>query len=179
MRLGFILRWSLGVVVVALLGLGGGSAIAAEQIILKYSIFQESASVSELTTFAETGEASPSLQSLFRMANQDPEPVRRVLIQPIQADHVVLDRFLNSFVGKFILTQISQVIYTPAQVADEQALRSALVLSAAADGQISLLEVLQRYPTQQVEVDGDRLQGVYQQLKSLEEQLRNLRLYLP
>jgi len=52
------------------------SAIAAEQVVLKYRIFRESISVEELTTFAETGELSTSLRLNFALARQNPKVVR-------------------------------------------------------------------------------------------------------
>lgn len=147
---------------------------AAEQVVLKYKVFRESVSVQELSTFSETGELSPSLQSLFSLAQQDPEQVRRSLNQEVQASPVVLDRLLNSFVGGFLLEQVSQTVHTPSDQANHQALRAALVLSSAKDNRLSLMEVIQNYPTNEVEVEGERLLNAYLQLKGLEERLQNL-----
>lgn len=51
------------------------SAIAADQFMLKYRIW-ESISVEELTTFAETGELSTSLRLNFALARQNPKVSR-------------------------------------------------------------------------------------------------------
>lgn len=78
------------------------------------------------------------------------------------------------------MDQISQVIYTPSRRADRQALRSALVLSASQDGQVSLIKIIKNYPTDEVEVDGivyrrrHRLEGAYRQLRRLQTSLRYL-----
>nr|WP_104905840.1 alpha/beta hydrolase [Nostoc sp. 'Lobaria pulmonaria (5183) cyanobiont'] len=66
------------------------------------------------------------------------------------------------------------VISTPSQRANRQALRAALVLSANQDGQVSLIEIIKNYPTNEVEVDGDRLQGAYRQLRRLQTSLQDL-----
>jgi hypothetical protein len=120
------------------------AAIAAERIVLTYGTFGRSLSVEELDTFATTGEQSPSLQAYFRMSRADPQPVRQSLSQPIEADPVLLDR-------------LGAVIQTRSNRANRQALRSALVLSASDDSQMTLLEILQNYPTSELHVKGELL----------------------
>ncbi|WP_414528378.1 alpha/beta hydrolase [Nodularia chucula] len=150
------------------------SAFAAEQVLLKYGIFRESISVEELSTFAETGELSSALRVNFALAQQDPKAIRPYLTTPVNIDLVVLDRVLNSPIGNVILDELSQVIHTPSRTADRQALRAALVLSANEDGQVTLLEVIQNYPTTSVEVDGERLETAYHQLRRLQVGLQDL-----
>lgn len=149
-------------------------AIAAEQVVLKYRVFRESISVKELSTFAETGELSTSLRINFALAQQDPKKVRQYLTEPVKVNLVLLDRVLNSPVGNVVLDQVSQVVHTPSRRADRQALRSALILSASSDSNISLIETIQNYPTSEVEVDGDRLETAYRQLRQLGGRLQDL-----
>ncbi len=148
-------------------------AIAAERVVLKYKILRESVSVPELTTFAQTGQVSNDLQTYFRLSGQKPETVRRTLTQPIKVDPVLLDRVLNSPIGDGILDQLGQAIQTPKGGAERQALRAALTLSASGDGTVSILEILQNYPTQEVVVDGNRIEGAYRRLNELADRLRN------
>lgn len=149
------------------------NALAAEQVVLKYRIFRESISVNELTTFAETGELSRSLRVNLALARQDPRVVRRYLTEPVKVNLVFLDRVLNSSVGNLVLDNVSQVIHTPSRRADRQALRSAMILSARQDGQISLIEIIQNYPTQEVEVEGDRLESAYRTLRRIGGRLQD------
>ncbi|MDM9582930.1 alpha/beta hydrolase [Nostoc sp. GT001] len=65
-------------------------------------------------------------------------------------------------------------MYTPSRRADRQALRAALVLSASQDRQVSLIEIIKNYPTNEVEVDGNRLESVYRQLRRLQTNLQDL-----
>ncbi|NDJ19208.1 alpha/beta hydrolase [Myxacorys almedinensis] len=148
-------------------------AFSAEQVVLKYRVLRESVSVSELTTFANTGQASPDLQTYFRLSRQNPEAVRQTLTRQVSVNPVLLDRVLNSPLGNGILDQLGQAIQTPRGGAERQALRAALTLSASDDGKVSILEILQKYPTQEVVVDGDRVEGTYRQLNQLAERLRN------
>lgn len=149
------------------------AANAAERVVLRYRIFRQSLSVEELSRFAETGELSRTLRSNLALARQDPQQVRRYLTEPVKVNPIFLDRLLNSPVGNTLLDEVSQVIYTPSRRADRQALRAALVLSAR-DGQLSLIEVLQNYPTQEVQVDGDRLEVAYRQLRRLGGRVQDL-----
>lgn len=147
---------------------------AAEQIVLKYRVFRQSFPVKELSTLADTGQPSLTLRAALVLAKQDPQKVRNYLTAPVPVNPVILDRVLNSPVGNVILDQMSQVIHTPTRKADRQAMRSALVLSAAKDNDIKLIEVIRNYPTTEVEVDGDNLEKAYRQLRSLQGSLQNI-----
>ncbi|MEH2152401.1 alpha/beta hydrolase [Nostoc sp.] len=149
-------------------------AFAAERVVLKYGIFRESLSVEELSTFAQTGELSGLLKVNLALARQDPKAIRQYLTKPVKVNPVFLDKVLNSQIGNIILDQISQVTYTPSRTADRQALRAALVLSASQDGQVSLIEIIKNYPTNEVEVDGNRLESAYRQLRRLQTNLQDL-----
>ncbi|HTL89734.1 MAG TPA: alpha/beta hydrolase [Leptolyngbya sp.] len=150
-----------------------GQAIAAERVILKYKVLRESVSVPDLTTFAQTGQASNDLQAYFRMSGQKPETVRTTLTKPIKINPILLDRVLNSPVGNGILDQLGEAIQTPKGGAERQALRAALTLSASGDGSLSILEILQNYPTEEVVIDGDRVEVAYRRLNELADRLRN------
>jgi Alpha/beta hydrolase of unknown function (DUF1400) len=154
--------------------LSNSRAIAAEQVVLKYNILERAISVDELSRFAETGELSPELQAYLNLAQRDPDDVRQTLNQETGVNVRLLDTVLNSPVGNLALDQITQAIYTPSREADNAAMRSALILSASGDSRISLIEVIQNYPTQQVYVDGNRLVDAYQQVSALGDRLGNL-----
>jgi hypothetical protein len=148
--------------------------LAAETVVLEYKIFRESIAVDELSTFAQTGKLSNSLRINLALARKEPQVIREYLTTPVKVSSVFLDRVLNSPVGDIILDELSQVIHTPSGKANRQALRSALVLSAVGDEQITLIEVIENYPTQNVQVDGEQLQNAYRQLRRLQTGLENL-----
>jgi hypothetical protein len=139
----------------------------AESIILKYGVLEDSLSVSELSTFSETGKTSKHLDSYLKLAKQNPDKVRRVLSQKIPVNGVMLSRMLNNPVGDLLLDSISEVITTPSETASRQSLRGALVTSAIKDNNLSLMEVIENYPTQEVHVKGDRLLEIYQQIEGV------------
>ncbi|MGK7901498.1 MAG: alpha/beta hydrolase [Hormoscilla sp.] len=146
----------------------------SEQVVMNYQIFQRSVSVSELATFADTGELSHQLEAYMDTAKLDPDNLRRTLTTPVPVDLIFLDRLLNSQMGEAILDRLSLAVHTPSHQADRQALRSALILSASDDGQITLMETIEKYPTQQVHVEGDRLQDAYNQLRRLARPIQGI-----
>ena len=180
------LRRSLLLSVIIALSLSNGSVFAAEQVVLKYRIFRESIAVKELTSFAQTGELSTSLRVNLALAKQEPKTIRKYLTESVTVSPVLLDRILNSPIGNVILDQIGEAIHTPSRKADRQALRAALVLSASSDrngsgakNTISLIEVIQNYPTSEVEVEGEVLERAYRQLRQLGGNLQDLLLKIP
>lgn len=168
------LRCALVLMLNASILLSSNSAIAAEQVVLNYRSFSESISVEELSNFAETGELSTSLQLNLALARQEPKEIRQYLTQQVLVNVLLLDRVLNSPIGNFVLDEVSQALHTPSRRADRQALRSALVLSASGDGNITLIETIQNYPTAVVEVEGDHLESAYRQLRRLGGILQDL-----
>lgn len=149
-------------------------AEASEQVIMNYQIFQRSVSVSELATFAETGELSNQLEAYMDTAELDPDNLRRTLTTPVPVEEIFLDRVLNSQMGEAILDRLSLAVHTPSHQGSRLALRSALILSASDDGQITLMETIEKYPTQQVHVEGDRLQDAYNQLTRLARPIQGI-----
>ncbi|HEY9799894.1 MAG TPA: alpha/beta hydrolase [Leptolyngbyaceae cyanobacterium] len=147
--------------------------LAAKTVVVEYKIFNESIAVDELSTFARTGKLSNSLRINLALARKEPQVIRQYLTTPVKVSPVFLDRVLNSPVGGIILDELSQVIHTPSRRADRQALRSALVLSAVGDEQVSLIEIIENYPTPYVKVDGERLESAYRQLRRLQTGLEN------
>jgi Alpha/beta hydrolase of unknown function (DUF1400) len=150
------------------------AALAAEKVVLRYGIFERSVSVADLTTFAETGKRSRDLKAYIRASKQDPAKIRQTLTDKVDVNVTTIDRVLNSPVGDVALNQLSQYIYTSSRTADKEALRAALVLSASEDNNISIIEVVQNYPTQEMYLDGERLSETYAQIAVLRGGLDNL-----
>lgn len=132
-------------------------ALANKSLVFRFGILGRSISMKDLTYFAETGELSAGWRFFFNVAGVDPEAIRSALNQEVTVGLRFLDKTLNNLLGEFLLYQVGQVVQTRSNTANIQALRSASVLSVAEDDRLSLLEILQRYPTQQVYVNVARL----------------------
>jgi len=132
-------------------------ALANKSLVFQFGPFGRSIALKDLTYFAETGKISRGWRFFFNVAGVNPEDVRTALNQEVAVNLRFLDRTLNGLLGEFLLYQVGQVVHTRSNMANIQALRSASILSAANDNRLSLLEVLQRYPTRQVQVNGAQL----------------------
>jgi len=164
-------RWTLFLAASASAVLYSSAAEAAQKVVLKYSVMRMTLPVTELEIFAETGKMSPALEMLLGKANKDPETVRRSLTRSVKVSQRFLEQTLNSQIGEVILDEVGQVIRTPSGEDNRQALRSALVLSARDDNEITLLEAMKNYPTSEVYVEGDKLVEAYGKLVALSEEL--------
>lgn len=147
------------------------AATAAEEVVLRYRGLSRTVAVTDLATLAETGEAPARVAGLLNQTNQRPETLQSVLNHRITADAVVLDKTLNSLPGEWLLDQLGQAIRPASGEARRQALRSALVLSASDDGELTLLEVLQNYPTETVVLEMDQVETL---VSRIEERLQPL-----
>lgn len=161
-------KWLVGLGIGFGMVLYGSSAIASETIILKYGPFRESIPVQELNTFAETGEQSENIKYYFQKSKQNPEAVRKALMQPVKANIIVLDRALNNKMGELALKQVSKFVHTRSGKEDQKALRASLIISASGDNQITLMEAINNYPTSEVEVEGEQVFAAYRRLQTLE-----------
>ena len=132
-------------------------AAASEKIIFKYGGITESVALEELQEFAATGEISPSLNSLFKNGKQDPQAIRWIIRQQFSADTKIVSDLLNTAPGEYVLSQTGNVVGTKSERANVKALRGALVKSAKDDNLVSLIELLENYPTKEVYVDGKLL----------------------
>ncbi|MEL6221173.1 MAG: alpha/beta hydrolase [Cyanobacteria bacterium J06627_8] len=130
---------------------------AAERIVLTYGPFERYLVVDELQTLAETGEASTGIQFVANISGQEVSAIQNVFTQEVRLELGFLDRTLNSLPGEYALFQVGTVIHTPSRRANIQAIRAAFVLSASDDDYVSLLEVVENYPTQDVYLDGRQL----------------------
>jgi len=166
-------NWVLGTLV-GIGGLMGGRAIAADQVVLVYGSLQRSVDVEALSDLAEFGETSSQLNSYFDRADVSPEEVQRYLTEEIPVEGVTADRLLNNPLGDALLDRVSEVIYPNPRSAGRGALRAAIVLSSVDDDRLSLIEILENYPTSQVYVDTERLGTAYNDIQTASRTIQDV-----
>ncbi len=142
-------------------------AVGAEKIVLKYSILRPSIPVADLTSFCDTGDVSSALAYYLRLANQKEDNVKNALCRKIPVDGVMLSKMLNNPIGGIVLNVFAEVVTTPSDKASTESLRGAIVTSALKDNNISIMEVAQNYPTEEVHINGDRLMEIYNQIDGI------------
>ena len=145
-------------------------AIASEEVIFTYGGATQSVSLGELQTFAQTGETGAALDFLLGFGNQNPLMIRWIMKQEFPANTKLIYDLLNTAPGEYVLSQTSTVLGSKSERANVQALRGALVKSASNDNVISLIELLENYPTQQVFVDGKILAKARENLSQFVEE---------
>lgn len=133
---------------------------AAEKVVFTFKQFGQSLTVDELETFAQTGKASSKLKFFLNVSGQDPAAARKFMTKEVKVKLRTADRLLHILPGEYALFQAGQLFHTPSKKANLQAFRSAIILSLSDDNRISFLEFLQRYPTQDLVVDGFKLAKV-------------------
>ena len=107
-----ILRWFRGTGIVMFVAgmaitINPEQVLASEEIIFKYGAATQSVSLTELQTFADTGEMSSSLDFLLKFSQQNPQLIRWILRQQFPADTKLIYDLLNTAPGEYVLTQTS------------------------------------------------------------------------
>ena len=129
-------------------------ALSSERIVFTYGGFTQSVSLEELQNFADTGETSNSVETLLDYGDQNPFLMRWILRQEFPANTKIVSDLLNTPPGEYVLSQTSNVVGSRAERANVTALRGALVKSASDNNLVSLMELLDNYPTEEVYVNG-------------------------
>lgn len=131
----------------------------AKEVEFRFGIVAANFEIDKLTAFAETGDLPREWRPLLRIARLEPENFRKMLTSEINIDDPLeIHRFLNTIVGEYVLFQIAQIVYaSSADAANIPALRSAIMTSLLDDGTLTLLELFQNFPTEQIIIDGPPL----------------------
>ncbi|MEB3339806.1 alpha/beta hydrolase [Okeania sp.] len=125
------------------------SAIAASKVVIDITgPIQASVKVKDLRRFAETGETTKTIrQALAASKDINPKTIRGIMSLEIGADIAKLAKVLYSERGQNITKAISEVVQTRYDKESDKALRSAIILAAIDDNRISILEIMEKYPT--------------------------------
>ncbi len=149
------------------------SELPDKNLVITFGPMRRSLSLAELVTFVETGELPSGWSFFLNIANVSPDDLRLAFQQELQVDAQFLDRTLNSLLGEYMLYQVGQIVHTRSRIANIQALRSAMVLSALDDNRLSFLELLARFPTDQMYIDAVKLMGWSGQISQVSDSVDN------
>lgn len=140
----------------ATVGLLDRPTLAADRIYFTYGPLGRSIAISDLRTFADTGETTQQLRWYLNFANVEPEDFRQVLTKEVGLNAGFVGRTTHTIPGEYVLFQVGQIVHTKSRkgVVQIYALRSAFVMSTIDDDKISILEFLEKYPTPELYVDG-------------------------
>ncbi|MEM6519036.1 MAG: alpha/beta fold hydrolase [Cyanobacteria bacterium P01_C01_bin.70] len=152
---------------VALDGWQSRSAHSAEYLQIGLGLFSVSVSISDLQTFAETGEAPDELETyLGYLPPAGREQFQEALNRQFQVSPVAISQATYSNIGADFLTRLGDIIQTPSGLNGQKAIRAALILSAADPEGLSILGILQAFPAVGIHIDGGRLLTLQQEVSS-------------
>lgn len=135
-------------------------AQAAEDITFIVGPINRSITLTQLQHLVDTGEARGDLKTILKIAGQSPEQAGDFLSQTIPFDLVTAYRLLTSAPGEALLGKVGTILAPRrSNEAGAEALRAAILLSLSGDNQFTILELLEKYPTD-ARVNVDALQNV-------------------
>ena len=131
---------------------------AAEKIRLVYGPFNCSLSVESLKTYAETGEITSEFKPYTKFLNeQSLLQLRHWLQKDFDKDVVGIHDYTHSPQGKELLEEIGTVVTTHSQRNGFYALRSTLIGAAAKSDDWTVLDVIQQFPTDNMQINTKEL----------------------
>lgn len=137
---------------------------AAERISVRFWEAERSIPVAALARFARDGVVEPQLRwYLDRLAPADAQALRTALTQGLPVTAVMAANALSTELGQHTLQQLTKVLDGPPAVV-EPALASALVLAAARQGELRLIDVLEAYPLETLRINAAAVLSLVEQI---------------
>jgi hypothetical protein len=147
------------------------SAKAADRVVLKFESSQVTVPITNIRTFVATGE--PQTPEFIDFAKKNPrvgEILQKVLGKEITFSGKFREKLATSSVGEFVLTQVDKLISSGGT--GVEALRTSFQASLKSNNQVSILELLENYPTSTVYLDVAVLERVYDDVKVFAERIQ-------
>ena len=133
-------------------------AEAAEKIRLVYGPFNCSLSVESLAIYAETGEITSEFKPYTKFLNEQYlSQLRHWLKKDFDRDVVGIHDYTHSPQGEELLQEIGNVITTHSKRNGFYALRAALIEAAAESDDWTVLDVIQQFPADNMQINTKEL----------------------
>ncbi|MEG4200381.1 alpha/beta hydrolase [Microcoleus sp. Pol12A5] len=150
------------------------TALGAEKVVLTFGPIRQGINISDLEDFAKNGTTTPTLQQIIRFSKMDAQMLRGFMGLEIGLKPANLARVVYSTPGEKITDDIGQAIRTQRRTESGKALRAAVILASGDDGKVSLLEILKKYPLNEVYVDVASLRTAIGKVQTIAGTLRSL-----
>lgn len=148
-------------------------ARSADNIYLDYDPLGRVIPVSSLETFAEDGTIDDDLAPYIeRLSLEKRQRFQQVLSTPLSQLNVdipeqvsnpfALSQWLYSPIGEYVLVRVGEVIQTEGRQNGQQAMRAALILTAAESDGGSLIELIRNYPTRGLRLNLPQVAALYE-----------------
>tara|TARA_B100000965_G_scaffold356970_1_gene335284 strand:- start:4604 stop:5167 length:564 start_codon:yes stop_codon:yes gene_type:complete len=149
------------------------SAKSAERLFLYQGTFSRVINIKDLSEFKNSGKASPKLNNLIKITNQNEKNLYKVLSYEIDIPLRGSSKLMNSKIGEVFLSRLSKIIY-PNKISNKnigtKAIRSGILLGSYKNNQkINLIEFFKAYPNRDVAIDLKALRKALKKAESLKE----------
>ncbi|NES08076.1 MAG: alpha/beta hydrolase [Okeania sp. SIO2F4] len=142
------------------------NAIATNKIVIDIAgPIKASIKVKDLRQFAETGKTTKTISQALGISKVNPNTVRGLMTLEVGANVANLAKVLYSNIGQNLTKGVTEVVQTRHNYESDKALRSAIILAAADDNRISVLEVLEKYPTAEMHIDVGKINEIVGKVK--------------
>lgn len=126
---------------------------AAEKIIFRYGVFEESLPIADLRKYAQSQQISADLQFFLKfLSREEQKQFHQALQVRMSLDIVALDKLLNTELAKQSLSVISQGIARRDE-AGVKALDAAVILGANSPDGLGIISFLEAYPSQKLVIN--------------------------
>jgi len=133
-------------------------AIGADRIYFTYGALERSIPIDSLQIYAKTGKFDADLAPYAkRLSRKQRIELRRLLVNRIDLNSVAISQFFYSPLGETLLARLGGFVQTRAGLSGFYGIRGALILAAADPQGLTLLNVLQKFPTNGIRVDLARI----------------------
>lgn len=128
-------------------------SLAAEKIVFRYGLFEQSVTVGDIRQYAETQHVSSDLASfLSYLSQKQQQRLLKALQTKIPLSIVAMDKLVNSETGERVLSFLAPAIARPDD-SGIQALRSAMILGTKAPQGLGIISFLEAYPSDRIVVN--------------------------
>lgn len=142
--------------------------VGAERIYLTYGPLEFSLPVKSLAAYAKDGTVDRELAAYAsRLDGQQMEQLRKILVTRVDVTPLAIAQFLYSPQGEVILRRVGQIIETKAGQPGFYAIRAALIQAAASPDGLTLLNVLEKFPTYGIRINSAQGFQVLEELSNL------------
>lgn len=131
---------------------------AADRIRLVYGPFACSLSVESLKTYAETGEVTSEFKPYTKfLSDQNLMQLRHWLQKDFDRNVVGIHEYTHSPNGEELLQEIGSVVTTHSKRNGFYAIRSALIQAATKSDDWTIIDVIQQFPTEHMQINTKKL----------------------
>ncbi|MBD2447449.1 alpha/beta hydrolase [Nostoc sp. FACHB-152] len=146
------------------------SVKAAERVYVSYSALELSISVAALENYAKKGVVDHELAIYQQyLSPKQFQELQRILITPVKSSPVIVGQFLSTPQGESLLRRFAEVIQSksPQMQPELDNMRSALVLALAEPEGLNLLNLLRKYPANNIRIDLGRSFAIAGELEDI------------